>query len=156
MAPIKRHDALVQFSREHHFGLLLGWKIRQGIKKEVEIDRMKKYITAAWEAEINPHFLNEEKELFVLLKEEDPLRIQAENEHFDLREKIATLENISKAESLVGFATALDEHIRFEERVLFPHIEQQQTFEAYATAMAKHNDSPHENFDNFWSDHFWI
>ena len=30
--PIKRHDALKHFSRDHHFGLLLVWKIREGVK----------------------------------------------------------------------------------------------------------------------------
>lgn len=32
---MKRNENLVPLSRDHHFGLLCCWKIRQGIKKEV-------------------------------------------------------------------------------------------------------------------------
>ena len=34
--PLKRHAGLVELSRDHHHGLLLSWKIRQGLKKEIE------------------------------------------------------------------------------------------------------------------------
>ena len=33
--PIKRTSSLISYSKEHHFGLLLVWKIRQGIKREI-------------------------------------------------------------------------------------------------------------------------
>ncbi|WP_241739476.1 hypothetical protein [Aestuariibaculum marinum] len=33
MKPLKRHKALQPLSREHHYGLLLTWKIRTGFKK---------------------------------------------------------------------------------------------------------------------------
>lgn len=42
--PIKRHTALKPLSREHHHGLLLSWKIREGLKRNIEIPRIKKYI----------------------------------------------------------------------------------------------------------------
>jgi len=39
--PIKRSIALQPLSREHHHGLLLCWKIRTGLKKGIDIDRIK-------------------------------------------------------------------------------------------------------------------
>lgn len=38
---IKRTKALQPLSRDHHHGLLLCWKIRQGIKLNVEPERIK-------------------------------------------------------------------------------------------------------------------
>lgn len=40
--PIKRHPSLQPLSREHHYGLLLSWKIREGFKREVPPERIKK------------------------------------------------------------------------------------------------------------------
>ena len=37
--PIKRNEFLKAISREHHHGLLLCWKIRAGLKKEVNLIR---------------------------------------------------------------------------------------------------------------------
>ena len=41
--PLKRSKALQSLSREHHYGLLLCWKIRSGLKKAVDIERIKAY-----------------------------------------------------------------------------------------------------------------
>ena len=43
-APIKRHQAIVSFSKDHHFGLLLVWKIRQGLNKAVSAERISNYV----------------------------------------------------------------------------------------------------------------
>jgi len=34
--PIKRNEAIAELSRDHHFALLLVWKIREGLKKAVK------------------------------------------------------------------------------------------------------------------------
>ena len=41
--PIKRHPAIVSFSKDHHFGLLLVWKIRQGLSRQVDPERISNY-----------------------------------------------------------------------------------------------------------------
>lgn len=155
MPPIKRHEALIQYSKEHHFGLLLGWKVRQGIAKNIAAERIAKYILAACEAEVIPHFYNEEKELFVLLHNKDAFRLKAEKEHISIRKRLEAIGKEPTNENLNTFVTELDAHIRFEERELFPHIEQQQSFENYAAAMKAHEALPHADFDGDWDDHFW-
>ena len=42
--PIKRNKSIQSISREHHHGLLLCWKIRQGMKKNIEPQRIKVYV----------------------------------------------------------------------------------------------------------------
>ena len=61
--PIKRNEFLKAISREHHHGLLLSWKIRAGIKKEVEPFRIKKYLDWFYTEHLLPHFEIEEKHI---------------------------------------------------------------------------------------------
>ena len=153
--PLKRHKALVQYSKEHHFGLLLGWKIRQGANKNVSPERITNYIVAACKGEIMPHFDNEEEHLFVLLEQSDPLRLQVEEEHAVIRKKLKEIEAGTTIEELIAFSKLMDAHIRFEEKVLFPHIEEQQSFKVFAAAMKAHESLPLANFDAGWEEQFW-
>lgn len=84
-------------------------------------------------AETRPHFRDEEERLFPLLVgAEEPateLRSRALLEHRRLRELAGTLERELSAgdvsaTTLRQLGDALTQHIRFEERVLFPLIEQ--------------------------------
>ena len=63
-SPIKRHSALLEFSREHHFGLLLVWKIRQGLKRDIDLIRITDYTVFLFEKDLIQHFKEEEKNLF--------------------------------------------------------------------------------------------
>jgi hypothetical protein len=67
--PIKRHISLQPLSRDHHDGLLLKWKINQGISKGVDISRIQKYVDWFFKEHLIPHFRIEEDHLFALDKE---------------------------------------------------------------------------------------
>ena len=62
--PIKRNQHIVQLSKDHHFTLLFCWKIRQGIKMQIESERQKNYIRYFFKEHMEPNFQNEEKLLF--------------------------------------------------------------------------------------------
>lgn len=150
---IKRHEALVQFSREHHYGLLLVWKIRQGIKNKIEPERITNYTLFFFEKDLQQHFSEEETTLFTKLAEDDVLKQQAIFEH----EKIYTLiESIRKDknnyELLNLFTNTLENHIRFEERTLFRHI---QDLLPEGELEQHHSKKEYNVVDNNWSDHFW-
>ncbi len=81
--PIKRNVNIVIFSREHHFGLLFCWKIRQGIKKNVEAERIKKYVNFYWIAFLHKHF--EEEETYMFLKVKDDLCNMALEQHQQIK-----------------------------------------------------------------------
>ena len=66
--PIKRHPAIQHFSRDHHFGLLLCWKIREGFRRNVDPERMKKYTDWFFEVYQKPHFDMEEKYMLMMMK----------------------------------------------------------------------------------------
>lgn len=122
--PIKRSESIVKLSREHHFGLLFGWKIRQGLKNNTAPDRIVSYAKYFWKHHLQPHFREEEEILFI--PSDDSLVMRAKKEHILIHQYIETLsliQDIPLREQLHQLVDQLDKHIRFEERELFPHLE---------------------------------
>lgn len=83
--PLKRHPAIQPVSREHHHGLLLSWKIREGFKRNIDLPRIKKYVDWFYQKELTPHFDFEEKYLFALLDPDHPMIRRAMKEHRRLK-----------------------------------------------------------------------
>ena len=79
--PIKRNLSLVRFSKDHHFTLLLVWKIRQGLRLGIDMNRIKQYINFFFKNYLQEHFKEEEELLFVHLDKSDTLRKMAEEDH---------------------------------------------------------------------------
>src|ERR1043166_4335747 len=121
--PIKRGIELAPLSREHHEGLLFVWKIRQGLKNETDIERIKKYIFWHWQNHIKPHFYQEEKILLPFLSKDDPMAIRLKNEHENIREFILNLDAEADKNTVSMLADLINDHIRFEERQVFNHLE---------------------------------
>lgn len=119
--PPKRHEALQPLSREHHHGLLLSWKLKTGIKKNVAPERMANYAAWFYENYLVPHFEAEEKFVFPVLGDAHPLIAQALEEHRQIR-KLFVSQNTLTA-NLSTVADLVEKHIRFEERVVFNEIE---------------------------------
>jgi iron-sulfur cluster repair protein YtfE (RIC family) len=123
--PIKRSKAFVQFSREHHFGLLQVWQIRQDIANGIDARLISKYTLEFFEKDLRGHFKREEDFLFSKLPVGDLLREQAENEHKQLYQLIDNIsQNRSDSQLLQEFAGVLEAHIRFEERILFNNLQE--------------------------------
>lgn len=154
--PLKRHPALIPLSRDHHAGLLLCWKIRTGFKKNVAEDRMAAYTVYFFEEQLAPHFTLEEKEIFSCLPRENVLRQEAENQHTQLYGLAERLRQAAedKAELLHTFEQTLDKHIRFEERQLFMHI-QEELDEEQLRALASRVEATHTEVPEKWEDRFW-
>ena len=124
---MKRHEALVQLSRDHHFGLLLCWKLKEGLKREVSVERMSKYIGLFYLHNLKPHFAEEEETIFKILGEDHPLIKEAISQHRIFRAMID--EGFKTPEQIEEFRALLELHIRTEERQIFPEIENQATKE---------------------------
>ncbi len=125
--PLKRDKNLVWLSREHHNALLLVWKIRQGLLLKVELFRIVDYTVHLIHEELEPHFQSEEKFVFPELSIHDGNRVKAEQQHKQLRNYFTEFLSgmAANEQDLNLFANLLEEHIRFEERMLFPIIQQQ-------------------------------
>ena len=153
--PIKRNRALVQFSRDHHFGLLLVWKIRQGLRFNATPQRISDYINFFCTDYLQQHFKDEEEMLFIHLSPDDDLRLSAEKDHkllCDLNKKIKLEPSLT---SIREFADKLEQHIRFEEKFLFNHLQACIGQEQLDMIEQKMSASHHSKEDG-WKDIFWV
>lgn len=153
--PIKRHLAMVSFSKDHHFGLLLAWKIRQGLKKVVNAERISKYVVYFFKADLKKHFNDEEQFLFCKLPESDVLRKRAEADHQSIYNLVNDIDkNKNDTKLLTQLANELEKHIRFEERELFNHLQEKIT-PADLELIEKRISSNGKTIDEKWNDVFW-
>lgn len=122
---MKRHEALVQLSRDHHFGLLLCWKLKEGLKRKILPERMSAYIQLFYDQNLKSHFLEEEESIFPLLGSDHPLISEAISQHREFEEMISS--GFDSPEKIQKFRDLLELHIRSEERQIFPAIEKAAT-----------------------------
>ena len=148
--PIKRHIALQPVSREHHHGLLLSWKIREGLKRQIAIEKIKKYTDWFWKNQLQAHFEFEEKYIFPILGGEHKLIKRALREHRRLKRLFISTDKVEQNLSLLE--EELVAHIRFEERVLFQEIQKIASDEELKIIEQSHSKDIVEE----WEDEFWI
>lgn len=121
--PIRRSTQLAPLSRDHHNGLLLVQRIRLGLKKEAPPTAVSAYAHWFWQQQLQPHFQKEETLLLPLFPSER-LLLQMKDEHEAIEGLLHINESIPDPALLEELATQLHDHIRFEERILFPFIEE--------------------------------
>lgn len=154
--PIKRNPALVEFSKDHHFGLLLVWKIRQGERMGIAPIRISNYVICTFDQDLAFHFADEEKYLFINLSPNDSLRLRAEEDHTKLRALIVQVKRNPYDRTRVrDFADLLEVHIRFEERELFNRLQSLLPEEKLLKLLNEIPARPHLH-DTDWSDLFWV
>lgn len=147
---MKRHEALQPLSREHHHGLLLCWKIRTGLSKNVSPERIKKYVEWFYGEHIEGHFEVEEQHIFPLLGMNHQMVKKAMAEHRRLKRLFTGEEEVEK--SLSRIEDELERHIRYEERELFPKIQETASEEQLEMVNRVHQESP---FVDNTDDEFW-
>lgn len=153
--PIKRHPAIASFSRDHHFGLLLVWKIRQGLKNGVSPERISNYVIYFFDKDLKNHFLEEEELLFGKLPVDNTLRQKAENDHKLIRQLLSYIQKDRSNPALLSqMADEMERHIRFEERELFGYLQKNIPGNELEAAISRSaNDG--RQIDDQWKDVFW-
>jgi hemerythrin-like domain-containing protein len=153
---MKRNENIVALSRDHHYGLLFCWKIRQGLKKQVPASRIQPYVRYFWTQHLQQHFGEEESLLFSAAQDE--LCRQAEAEHREIRELILTISHMEALtpDNLHLLADLVDKHIRFEERVLFPHLEKILPEEMLASIGQRLTELHQTELKDQYPDEFWV
>lgn len=123
---MKRSETLQPLSREHYSALSLAKVCERtalsGDEKLVMEVCLR--VLQAYENQLEPHFQFEEKSLLPRLKgmETQPFVERTLADHNRLRGLLDGLRR-NDAESLGSFGKCLTEHVRFEERELFPLLE---------------------------------
>lgn len=147
---MRRHTALQPLSREHHHGLALCRKIRQGFEQEVAHERIKQYADWFWLNHLVVHFEVEEKYVFPILGNEHKAVKRALAEHRRLKRLFNETKEVAK--SLILIEEELADHIRFEERVLFNEIQSFASPEQLQLVEGCHHE---ELYVDDWQDKFW-
>lgn len=122
---MKRSPALVELSREHHGALSLALRVRRAADGDAAaVAAMAARIAERFGAELKPHFEAEERWLLPALAAagETALVARALAEHAELVGLVERLRT-PDGDTLRAFAARLTEHVRFEERELFPAAE---------------------------------
>jgi hypothetical protein len=156
--PLKRHPELVDLSREHHFELLFSWKIKQGLVRKVDSRIIQDYVRYFWDHHLENHLEKEEKIVVQVLSEADPMRFRVQQDHDLIRSLVNYLFN--DRDDITYLLNALQnlvkEHVRYEERVFFPHLEQVATpgqLILMGLEMGKHGEVPTDDFlPAFWAE----
>jgi hemerythrin-like domain-containing protein len=148
--PIKRHSALQGVSREHHHGLLLCWKIRTGLSKNVPMERIKDYADWFYETYLVPHFQLEETYIFPIVGNDHPWVKKALSDHRRLIRLFTS--TTADMKTLGQIEETLEQHIRFEERQLFNHVQEMANNKQLDMIEKQHSN---EKFNDNISDPFW-
>jgi hemerythrin-like domain-containing protein len=125
---MKRDPALVTLSHDHHQALFVAQKLKRATA-ETAADARASFLEY-WDEHGQAHFRLEEEVLFpAYAGHEDPhhpLMAWVLCDHAEIRNRAHAIaaEATSPKEVLVALGIRLAEHVRLEERELFPRIEQ--------------------------------
>lgn len=151
--PIKRSKELVPLSKEHHEGLLFAWKIRQGLQNGTDHKLIAAFVEWFWNADLQEHFRKEEEVLVKHLPPDNELVHQMLEEHQELEALVRLCATIPDEAIFLQLAEGLNNHIRFEERLLFPYAEKAiAPGEMGAIYQELVKTKPHPK----WNDEFWV
>lgn len=151
--PITRDEFLKPISRDHHYGLLLCWKIRTGFKKQVDISRIKAYADWFYQNHLLPHFELEENFIFPILGNDHELVKKALFQHRELRRLFESEDDLPKSLGIIE--EKLEAHIRFEERILLNEIQKTASPTVVEEMEAKHLANDASGKPDDWTDEFW-
>ena len=133
------------------------WKIRQGLKAGIDSSRIIKYVQYFKTHFLLPHFSEEEIYLFSALNDEHVQK--AIEQHTEIKNLLGALldtDNDSAKQQLEKLANLVDEHVRYEERELFPHIENSLTGEQLEAIGKRLNELQPALMKDVYADEFWI
>ena len=125
---MKRNEALRTLSHQHHQGLFAALQLKRA--QQDTAARARQAFIDFFEREGARHFRIEEELLLPAYARhagfDEPAIVRVLTEHVDLRRRGQDLENSADldADTLRELGERLERHIRFEERLLFPMIEE--------------------------------
>lgn len=120
---MKRAPALIPLSREHHEALVLARRACE--PQRADPGPLRLHVLERWKAHFEPHFATEEAVLFPALEAAGAVEAagEARAQHSRLHELAARL-RAGEAAALPAWGDAMRDHVKWEERFLFPHAEQ--------------------------------
>lgn len=123
---MKRNPNLVNLSSEHHDGLVIALRIKKGVDSVDNQAIILDYILQIW-PELLHHFEQEEDNFLAYpsINRAHPEVNRMIQEHQQFADLVQELNNnpTDLKDKILAFSNLLKDHIRFEERILFPYLE---------------------------------
>lgn len=121
---MNRAPALVPLSREHHEALVLARRASEPERPGAEPARVRLELLRRWPEVFEPHFEVEEAVLLPALQAAGAMEAAASGraQHDALRALVARIAG-GELVALPAWGDAMREHVRWEERELFPRAE---------------------------------
>lgn len=120
---VKRNENLVVLSHEHHHGLVFCSRLKKANKANEQV--LKSFVKEFYDAHLTSHFESEERLLLPLLHDKK-IAAQFLSEHDQIRKRIQAIsenQNKNVKKDVLKLGTLINDHIRFEERTMFPWLE---------------------------------
>ncbi|MGH0035311.1 MAG: hemerythrin domain-containing protein [Myxococcota bacterium] len=121
---MKRHPALQPLSDDHHGALVLARRLRRlpEAMAPADLEPLAFEVRQKFEVELEPHFRTEEDRLLPILVRRGAAALvdRTLDDHARLRQLVGGDWVPGTAQEI---GTLLEQHVRFEERVLFPEAE---------------------------------
>jgi iron-sulfur cluster repair protein YtfE (RIC family) len=109
-----------------------------------------------FDQELEGHLNNEEEDLFNKLPPDNELLEKVLDDHNKIKRLIGKIRNDrSSIQLLLEFAENLENHIRFEERIMFNYMQDNFSEVEMFELAAKYGEKPTDVTAN-WEDKFWI
>ncbi len=128
---MKRSEPLTPLSWEHHSALVNANRIKRGIAVQADPIVIQEFLEYIWKTDLQGHFKREEDNFTTHPAWNDiadHLRRTMLNEHVELEDLVEKTINTSdrtvKTELMDKIADIIIAHVRFEERQLYPAIEE--------------------------------
>lgn len=119
---MKRTATLTALSHDHHHALDVARRLRRADAADFDAARL--YLFEFWEPRGRRHFEIEERALLAAIDDTDAewrTAVQrVREEHDRIRQQVAGVDDVEDAHAL---GELLHDHVRFEERQLFPMLE---------------------------------
>jgi hemerythrin-like domain-containing protein len=117
------------------------------------IETLKDYCHWFWKNHVSQHFHQEEHILLKFIPADDKMAIQLKEEHNGIRELILSIGHKPDAITISMLADFVCRHIRFEERILFTHLEKTLSSEQLDCILQQLELEPVCSTE--WKDEFW-
>lgn len=150
IASAETEQTLESLTREHSYAFDFCTRIREGLNRNVETGRIRKYIDWFEKNYLVPHFEFEEQYVFPVLGNNARVKKALAN-HRRIRRLLSC--SCTDEKVLTLLEEELATYIRFEERTLYNEIKPVAGAEKLAE-IKRHHDK--FEFSDGWKDRFWI
>ncbi|WP_018932312.1 hemerythrin domain-containing protein [Gracilibacillus lacisalsi] len=126
---MKRHEALHPLSHHHHHTLVMAQQLKNADEK-ASIQEMTRDVIKFWKNDGEDHFRDEEEVLLPLFAQYQEIDIPEIREmlmqHVQIRSYVQQIRSMQRKDRQIfrDLGELLQKHVRLEERVIFPMIEQ--------------------------------